>query len=85
MLRRPGKVEAWGTLIGLLLGVLWGGLASALYGLPFSGATGLKAFLPGMLFGLIFFAPITAFIGAALGWGYVWLRNFWDERNPPPR
>ena len=71
-----------GTLIGLLLGALAGGVSSALYGQPFSGATGLKVFHLGMVFpGLVIFAPVTAGIGAVLGAGFVWLRKIRDDRG----
>ncbi len=82
MLARVLKATLWGTLMGLLLGVLAGGVSSALYGQPFSGATGLKVFPPGMVFpGLVIFAPVTAGIGAVLGAGFGWLRKAPDEHG----
>jgi hypothetical protein len=84
MLGRCSKAALWGALIGLFVGLLWGGLGSAVRGQAFSGATGMKAFLPGMLFpGLVLFAPFTAVIGAALGAGFVWFRMCRDECDTP--
>ena len=75
------KAALWGTLIGLLLGVVAGGLSAALFGLPFSGAKGLRVFHRGMIFPGIIFGPVAAAIGAVLGAGFVWCRKFWNERG----
>ncbi|MDA1055984.1 MAG: hypothetical protein O3C40_36850 [Planctomycetota bacterium] len=82
MLTRILKSTLCGTVIGLLLGVISGGLWSSLFGQPFSGATGLKVFHLGMFFpGLVIVAPVTAGIGAVCGASAGWMRRRKGSRD----
>jgi hypothetical protein len=70
------KTTFRGALMGLLFGVVAGGCWSALFGKPFSGATGLKVFPFGMWFpGLLIIAPFTAGAGAIIGAVMNWFRR----------
>lgn len=76
------KTTMCGTAIGLLLGVISGGFWSALFGQPFSGATGWKVFHLGMFFpGLVIVAPVTAGIGAVCGASAGWIRRRKGSRD----
>lgn len=72
----------WGAVAGTLVGVIGGGLTSAIYGQPFVGVTGLRGFLGGLVFpGLLMVAPVSAPIGAAAGFVMVAIRYFVRRRQ----
>lgn len=57
-----------GGLLGTLIGVLAGGVCSAIYGQPFVGVTGWRGFIGGIVFpGLLMISLVTAPIGAVAG------------------
>lgn len=82
------KTALLGTLIGLLLGVLAGGLSMVVLGPGFVEEQGVDLFQLGMYFpGLVFFAPVTAVIGAVVGASRVSLRGMKSRqeiRKPDP-
>jgi hypothetical protein len=63
-----------GALTGTLIGVIAGGVCSAIYGQPFVGVTGWRGFIGGLVFpGLLMICPIAAPIGFFAGVvAYVW-------------
>jgi hypothetical protein len=72
----------WGAAAGTLVGVIGGGLTSAVYGQPFVGVTGQRGLVGGLVFpGLLMVAPVTAQIGAATGFAIVAIRHFVRRRQ----
>ena len=62
------KFSIIGTILGLLVAVLAGGLWSTVVGQPFSGSRGFKVFHLGMFFpGLVIMGPVAAAVGAVIG------------------
>ena len=59
---------AAGAIVGLVLAAIAGGVCAMIYGVPFSGVKGVRAFPSGMLFpGLLMIGPVAAGVCAAIG------------------